>query len=48
VLKSIGTGELAVIAAMVFFFVGGRKLPELARGIGDSIREFKKATKEKV
>lgn len=46
VLRSIGTGELVVLALLILFFVGGKKLPELARGVGDSIREFRKATKE--
>lgn len=45
-LKNFGAVELLIVAALVLFFVGGRKLPELARGVADSIREFKKATKE--
>jgi TatA/E family protein of Tat protein translocase len=28
------------------FLFGGRKLPELSKGVGDSIREFRKAAKE--
>ncbi len=32
---------------MLFLF-GGKKLPELARGVGDSIREFRKAASEAV
>ena len=40
-------GELYVVAwTVLMVFFGGRKLPELARGIGDSVREFRKAIKE--
>lgn len=45
-LQNIGTSELLVIAAILMLLFGGRKLPELARGVGDSIREFRKASKE--
>lgn len=44
--QNIGTTELLVVAAVVFLIFGGKKLPELARGIGDAIREFKNAAKE--
>ncbi len=44
--KGIGTTELLVIAVILLVFFGGKKLPEFARGIGDSIREFKRAAKE--
>lgn len=42
-MQGIGTTELVVIAMILLVFFGGKKLPELARGIGDSIREFRKA-----
>jgi len=42
-------GKIEIIAvivfAIVFLFVGGKKLPEIARGIGQSGREFKKGLK---
>ena len=45
-LKNIGGPELIVLAVMFLFFFGGKKLPELAKGVGESVRELKKATKE--
>jgi len=41
----LGTTEVVAISVLVLVFFGGRKLPELARGFGDSIREFKKSSK---
>jgi sec-independent protein translocase protein TatA len=45
-LNNIGSTELLVIAAILLVLFGGKKLPELARGVGDSIKEFRKAAKE--
>lgn len=45
-LNNIGTTEILIVAAVVLIFFGGKKLPELARGIGDAIREFKKSSKD--
>jgi len=45
--KSIGTTELIIIAVILLILFGGKKLPELGKGIGDAIREFKKSTKSK-
>lgn len=41
--KSIGTTELIIIAIVLLVLFGGKKLPELGRGIGEAIREFKKS-----
>ena len=42
----IGTQELIFIFLVLLLIFGGKKLPELARGLGKGIREFKKATTE--
>jgi len=47
VLKNIGTTELIFIAIIVLVLFGGKKLPELGKGMGDAIKEFKRAIKGK-
>jgi sec-independent protein translocase protein TatA len=42
---SIGMPELLIILLVVLLLFGAKKLPELARGLGKGIREFKDATK---
>ncbi|MCP5529826.1 MAG: twin-arginine translocase TatA/TatE family subunit [Opitutaceae bacterium] len=42
----LGTTELIVILVILLVLFGGAKLPSLAKGLGQSIKEFKKATKE--
>jgi sec-independent protein translocase protein TatA len=42
----IGIPELLIILAIVVLIFGANKLPELGRGIGKGIRNFKDATKE--
>jgi sec-independent protein translocase protein TatA len=42
----IGGTELLIIAGIALLFFGGSKLPSLAKGLGQSVKEFKKATKE--
>lgn len=44
--RSIGTTELLIIAAVVLLLFGGKKIPEFFRGLGDAVREFKKASKD--
>ena len=42
----IGTTELLVILFIILLVFGSKKLPELARGLGKGINEFKRATQE--
>lgn len=44
--QGIGPSELLIIFLVLLLLFGGKKLPELARGLGKSLREFKKATHE--
>ncbi len=41
----LGGGEIVLILAVVLLFFGGSKLPGLAKGLGQSIKEFKKASR---
>lgn len=45
-LRNIGTTEIIVIALLIILFFGGKKLIELARGLGESKKEFTKISKE--
>ena len=42
----IGTTELMLIAGIALLLFGGKKLPEMMRGLGQGIQEFKKGAKE--
>ena len=41
-----GGWEIILILAVVLILFGAKKLPELAKGLGQGIKEFKKATRE--
>ena len=47
-IRNIGGPEILVILVVVMFFFGAKKLPELARSIGASTREFKKGIEDGV
>ena len=42
----IGTSELLLIGALVLLLFGGKKLPEMMRGLGQGVRSFKDGMKE--
>jgi len=42
----LGGWEVFAILAAILILFGSKKLPELAKGLGQGIREFKKATRE--
>jgi len=43
---SIGTPELLVIMLVILLLFGSKRLPELAKGIGKGVRQFKKAMED--
>jgi len=42
----LGPWQIALIVGAVVLLFGGRKIPELMKGLGSGIKEFKDATKE--
>lgn len=43
---AVGVWQIVVIVLLVLLLFGGRKIPELMRGVGQGMQEFKKATAE--
>jgi sec-independent protein translocase protein TatA len=43
---NLGGSELFLILLIVLVFFGAKKLPDLAKGLGQGIREFRKAAKD--
>lgn len=41
-----GPGSMVIIGIAILLLFGGKKIPELMKGLGGGIKEFKKATKE--
>ena len=46
ILGMFGPQEIIIILVIVLLLFGGRKIPELMKGLGKGMKEFKKATKE--
>jgi len=42
----LGIPELVIILIIVFFLFGAKRLPEMGKGIGEGIRNFKKSMKD--
>jgi sec-independent protein translocase protein TatA len=45
-LQSIGTTEWLIIALIIVLLFGGKKIPELFKGLAEAMREFKKSSKD--
>jgi len=45
-ISGLGGWEILLILLFLLIFFGAKKIPELAKGLGKGIREFKDATKE--
>lgn len=43
---NLGTGELMLIFLVVLIFFGAKKIPDIAKGLGQGVREFRKALRE--
>ncbi len=43
---NLGTGEMIALVLLIVLLFGAKRIPDLARGLGKGIREFKDATKE--
>ena len=41
----LGTGEIVIIAIVVLLLFGGKKIPELMKGIGKGVKNFKDGVK---
>ena len=44
-LGNLGTGEIIIIAIVVLLLFGGKKIPELMKGIGKGVKNFKEGVK---
>jgi sec-independent protein translocase protein TatA len=44
-LPNLGTGEIIIIALVVLLVFGGKKIPELMKGIGKGVKNFKDGVK---
>ncbi|MBO5225361.1 MAG: twin-arginine translocase TatA/TatE family subunit [Parabacteroides sp.] len=44
-LGNLGTGEIVIIAIVILLLFGGKKIPELMKGIGKGVKNFKDGVK---
>lgn len=44
--SNFGTTEIIIIAVVVILLFGGKKIPELMRGFGQAVKEFRSARKD--
>jgi sec-independent protein translocase protein TatA len=44
-IMGMGTSEIIIILVIVLLLFGGRKIPELMKGLGQGVKEFKDASK---
>jgi len=42
----VGPWQIVIVVALALLFFGGKKIPELMKGLGEGMKEFKKATKD--
>lgn len=45
-LMSFGIGEILLVLALVVFFFGAKRIPQIARGVGEGIRNFKQSVSD--
>ena len=45
-LFTLGPGQIIIIVVALLLFFGGKKIPELMKGLGQGMKEFKKATRD--
>ena len=45
-LSSIGAPEIIIVALLILLLFGGKKIPELMKGIGKGVRSFKEGMKD--
>ena len=43
---SLGPWEIVLVVLVIIILFGGKKIPELARGLGKGLKEFRKTTKD--
>jgi len=46
IFQNIGAGEIIIIALVILLLFGGKKIPELMKGLGKGVRSFKEGVNE--